>query len=464
LGKRVVIIGGGFAGLAAGVALSEGGSDVVLLERRKHLGGRAYSFLDTATGDIVDNGQHLFMSCYRNTISFLDKIGCLHKLAFQAAPRVDFLDRENGFSSFACPPLPAPLHAICGIFRMKGLTLGDKLRAINVGRALGKKETHVEDRSVSAWLSLLGQSQRIRERFWYPMTIATLNESPEVASARMLKRVLEQAFGGGYSDSRLGLSTVGLSQLYTEGARDFIESRGGQVRTAADVAQLTLEGDLVRGCELKNGECLEADCYISAVPPSALGRLLPHEVRRRYFPGLLALTSSPIVSMNLWFDRPVIHREFVGLLGTRVQWLFNKDLICRSGKRSNHIAIVISAAYQYVDWTREELVQLARRELELLIPEVKEAKLLHSRVVKERAATISHTIESDRIRPGAQTRIGNLILAGDWTDTGLPATIESAVMSGHRAAEVVANLDLRSGISAAASVVGAAPGNQTREP
>jgi squalene-associated FAD-dependent desaturase len=455
LGKKVVIIGGGFAGLAAAVELSEAGTEVVLLERRQHLGGRAYSFLDTATGDVVDNGQHLFMSCYRNTVSFLSKIGTLDKLQFQAAPRVEFLDRENGFTTFACPRLPAPLHAIFGIFRLRGLTLGDKLRALNLGRALGKRNHQTEDKTVTEWLRMLGQSQRIRERFWNPMTIATLNESPDMASATMLRKVLEQSFGGGFTDSRLGMSGVGLSQLYTEAARAFVESRGGKVRTAADVRRLVVAGDLVRGCEFKNDECLEADCYISAVPPSALGRLLPHEIRRQYFPGLLALTSSPIVSMNLWFDRPVIDREFVGLLGTRAQWLFNRDMICKSERASNHVAIVISAAYQYVDWTREQLVELARTELQSLVPDLKGARLLHSRVVKEREATISHTIESDRIRPGPQTRIGNLILAGDWTDTGLPATIEGAVLSGRRAAEVANNLNLSSGIIAAATAVGA---------
>src|SRR5262249_52453508 len=204
-------------------------------------------------------------------------------------------------------------------------------------------------------------------------------------------------------------------------------------------------------CELKSGERLEADCLISAVPPSALGRILPHEARARYFSQLSALASSPIVSMNLWFDRPVIKREFVGLLGTQVQWLFNRDLICHSGGRLNHVAIVISAAYRYVNWTRQELIALARAELESLIPDVQHAELVHSRVVKEREATISHTVESDRIRPMAQTRVGNLVLAGDWTDTGLPATIESAVVSGRRAAEVAANIAVSPNIIAAAT-------------
>src|SRR5436190_11757808 len=130
--KRILIIGGGFAGLAAGVELSERGAAVTLLERRGHLGGRAYSFIDQQTGDVVDNGQHLFMGCYRQTIAFLKKIGCLDRLTFQARPRVDFLDRQQGYTTFECPRLPAPLHAIAGLLRLRGLTLGDKLGVVRV--------------------------------------------------------------------------------------------------------------------------------------------------------------------------------------------------------------------------------------------------------------------------------------------------------------------------------------------
>ena len=182
LDKRVIIIGGGFGGLAAGVRLSESGVRILLLERRKYLGGRAYSFLDSKTGDVVDNGQHLFMGCYRHTVDFLKKIGCLGRLKFQDRPRVDFLDRDNGFTSFECAPLPPPMHAVAGLFRMKGITLGDKLRTLKVGRAIQKNgKKGLRALTVSRWLDQLSQSERIKQRFWYPMAIATLNESPDAA-------------------------------------------------------------------------------------------------------------------------------------------------------------------------------------------------------------------------------------------------------------------------------------------
>ncbi|HXG90923.1 MAG TPA: hydroxysqualene dehydroxylase HpnE [Blastocatellia bacterium] len=437
--KRIAIIGGGFAGLAAGVRLSERGFEVTLLERRNHLGGRAYSFTDAKTGDTVDNGQHLFMGCYRNTIQFLEKIGCLDRLAFQDAPRVDFVDRTNGYTTFECPRLPAPIHVLVGLFRMKGLTFRDKLRALNVGRAIqinGNPKT--ESLTVSDWLNQLRQSDRIKERFWYPMAIATLNEDPEVASARMMKVVLKEAFGADRKSSSIGIARVGLSDLYTTGASAFIEAHGGKVRTAAAVRELIFNGGSIVAAELKGGERIEADYFISAAPPNALLQMLPRELRAKEFAQLARLGSSPIVSINLWFDRPVINREFVGLIGTRSQWVFNKDLIFKTGRQSNQIAVVISAARGFVEWTKDELVEMAIAELRQLIPESRNANLLHSAIVKEREATLAHTIESDSLRPGPRTTIPNLILAGDWTKTGLPATIESAVLSGNIAADCLA--------------------------
>lgn len=438
MAKRVVIIGGGFAGLASGVRLSERGYEVLVLERRNHLGGRAYSFIDSKTGDVVDNGQHLFMGCYHHTIAFLKTIDRLDRLRFQERPRVDFLDR-NGFASFNCPPLPAPLNVLAGLLRMKGLGVGDKLRALNLRRALGGNGKFSPDAlSVDQWLDQLGQSSNIKTRFWNPMVIATLNQSPDIASARMLKVVLQEAFGGDSASANIGISRVGLSDLYTDGATDFIRSRGGDVQTGAQVQRLKVDGGRVTAVELKDGERIEAaDYFISAVPPVALFAMLPSELRTREFGSLEKLGSSPIVSINLWFDRPVIDREFVGLLGTRSQWIFNKDLILPTGKRSNQIAVIISAARDFVDWTRSDLVEMAINDLHALLPESRSAVVLHSAIVKEREATLSHTVESDRLRLGPRTSIPNLILAGDWTDTGLPATIESAVMSGDVAAQYV---------------------------
>lgn len=442
-----MIIGAGFAGLAAGVRLSERSCEVLLLERRNHLGGRAYSFTDAKTGDVIDNGQHLFMGCYRHTIAFLETIGRLGRLKFQDRPHVDFLDRR-GLASFDCPPLPAPLHVLAGLLKMKGIGIGDKLRTFKVGAAIrGNGRLSPGPLTVDQWLDELGQSARIKQRFWYPMVVATLNQSPDIASARMLKVVLQQAFGGDSTSAQIGISRVGLSDLYTDGASDFIKSRGGDVQTGAQVRRLIVEGGVVIAVEMKDGRRIEGDYFISAIPPGALSEILPDELRNREFERLGSLGSSPIVSINLWFDRQIIDREFVGLLGTRCQWLFNKDLILNPkqagrpalpGSAERHqVAVIISAARDFVDLTKNELVEMSVGELHELLPSSRQATLVHSVIVKEREATLSHTVESDSLRLGPQTSVPNLILAGDWTDTGLPATIESAVMSGDIAADII---------------------------
>src|SRR5262252_2661631 len=302
LRPSVLIIGGGFAGLAAAVDLAEAGRRVLLLERRSFLGGRAYSFTDKTTGDTVDNGQHLMMGCYQRTLRFLEKIGSLDKLKFQRDPQVDFLQEGAGGSvtraSFKCPPLPAPLHLLGGLARLKTIGWGDRLRALGVGlavRALNGNRDRLAEITVREWLDSLGQSERIQRRFWGPMALATLNETPEIASADMFARVIELGFMRTKSDSAMVISRVGLSDLYTRQARGFIEERGAEVRLNADVSRIEFNGYAAAGVTLRSGERVEADTVISAVPYFALRRMLPAEFASAHFPNLDRFKSAPIV-------------------------------------------------------------------------------------------------------------------------------------------------------------------------
>ena len=436
-----IVIGGGFAGLAAGVALARDGHCVTVLEKRPMLGGRAYSYTDGATGDTIDNGQHAMMGCYHETLRFLDRIGASDKLLVQPTPRVPMLDPEYGTGIIGCPPLPNPLHMVAGVLGYRLLGFSDRARVLAGGlRLLAMKRSGVGrlgERTVAEVLDGMGQTPAARRAFWDPLAVATLNEDPALASADLLAEVLVRAFFSGKDDARFILSRVGLSELYTTDAKRFIEMRGGTVETKAHVVFMGVHGREVTHLELRDGRRLRADAYVSAMPPQGLASALPQALRREIpgLDGVERLSMSPIVSVHVWLDRPVLEHDFAGLVGMTTQWVFNRDRIAgRRDRDGCYLVFVISGARSIVEFDNDRLVDMALEDLRRVVPAARAATLLHSQVVKEKAATMSPTVAAARQRAAVTTPLGNLMLAGDWIDTGLPATIESAVQSGHEAA------------------------------
>lgn len=440
MSDEVVIVGGGFAGLTAGVALAAVGRRVRLLEQKPHLGGRARSFVDSTTGTVVDNGQHIFMGCFHKTLEFLRTIGTLDNIQFQPALRLNFIEPGGGQSKLECPTVSPPWHLVSAVIRSRSFRWGEKWGILRLGRVCANSHSAGETAewsTVDQWLKQFGQPDRLRDGFWNLLCTAVMNEDPEVASAQLFVRVLKLALFGSREDSRVGLASRGLSECYVGPARDFIAARGGRVEIGRDVTRIHISEGACRGVQLAGGEKIEADEVISAVPWYELARLLTGDILRSEpsFAKALTLRPSPIVSINLWFDRPITELDFAALRGTNIQWLFNKGNIFRSEK--NYVSVVISGAYEQADRAKEDLVQMAVRELAELLPASREASLVHSLVIKERFATFSPVCGVDRARPGARTPVKGFFLAGDWTATGLPSTIESAVQSGYAAAEAV---------------------------
>jgi squalene-associated FAD-dependent desaturase len=439
-----LIIGGGFAGLAAGVALAEAGKRVCLLEQKPHLGGRARSFRDPTTGSVVDNGQHLFMGCYHATIHFLKTLGTLGRLHFQTRLAVPFLDRDGGLSRLNCPDLPSPWHLLLGVLGSRSFSFKQKMEVLRFGKdlhAAGQHSAPTASESVTAWLSRRGQSETLQRNFWDLLCIAAMNEDPRIASAQLFERVLRLALFSSPADSRLGIARVGLSECYTAAAAAFIEARGGCVQTGRSVKRLLIAEGVCRGVDLGAGETLEGVPVISAVPWHQLAVLLPSEMLRTepFFTATLSLRPAPIISINLWFDAPITDLEFVGLRGTTIQWLFDKSRIL--GTNDHYVSLVLSGAHEHVSRSKEELLAIAVRELGEMLPAIRKARLLHSLVIKERFATFSPSPDAEQLRPPARTPIQGLFLAGDWTATGLPATIEGAVQSGYTAARELLRTD-----------------------
>ncbi|MEW6267883.1 MAG: FAD-dependent oxidoreductase, partial [Thermodesulfobacteriota bacterium] len=270
--KRVAVIGGGFAGLSAGVALAEAGHEVVVLEARRRLGGRAYSFRDAATGTTVDNGQHAMMGCYTHTLAFLDRIGAADRVVRQRDLLVEMRDPRRGVAAIRAPGLPGPLHVLGGLLRYRFLSRGERLRALVAGlrvMALRRRRAPLlREATVAELLRALGQSRNACESFWYPLAVATCNETPERAAAAPFAEVLALGFFGSRADSQFVFARVGLSELYTDAARSRIEGRGGRVELGAPAGALEVDGDgqRVRALRLRDGRVVEVDACVVAAP------------------------------------------------------------------------------------------------------------------------------------------------------------------------------------------------------
>lgn len=439
--KKVIVIGGGFAGLSASADLVSSGYSVTLIEQRRHLGGRAYSFHDRNIGIELDNGQHLLMGCYENTFRFLNTIGTIDRLYIQDNLHVDFLDTNGHAYKFDCLPLPPPFHTASGILRFTALKPSERIRMLSVVREmLFNTADPAKDYTVSEWLERLGQGKESRHKFWNILTYAVMNEGPDAASASLFKAVLKKAFFKSRQGSRLVFSAVPLSRLYTGDAEDYIRRQGGVIEKGCLVTEILTEDSEVSGIRLRDGRVLTGDDYIAAVPYYSLQRLLPEEIMEKYpsyFRGIRELAPSPILSIHLLFDRSITDYPSAALIDSPVQWVFNKEKTYRDSAYRGLFSLVISGAHLHVKWDKERLLEMAFTEIGKVFPGVSSAKLLYSKIIKERFATFSPRPGIQRHRPDQKTPVKNLFLAGDWTDTGLPATIESAVISGYRCAEMI---------------------------
>jgi squalene-associated FAD-dependent desaturase len=444
----VVVVGGGFAGLSAGALLAERGARVTVLDARPQLGGRATAFTDRHTGELVDNGQHVLFGCYRATLDFLRRIDALDNVRMQPSMEVAYLDTQGKRSVLRCPPLPSPLHLLAGVLDWDAMPWRDRLAALKLAGPLRRARAELrrsgtvtaEPRgTVSEWLIAHGQRPRLRAWLWDPLAVAALNQSPDVAAASPFVRVLAEMFGPDRTASSLVLPTKPLHEMYAEPASTFIRARGGDVRVNA-LARVVVEHGRVRAVDVR-GERIEASRVIVAVPWFALRSLFGPAAPPELAPTLAAagaMESMPIVTVNLWYDRHVMDEPFVGLPGREMQWVFDKRLAF--GGHASHLSLVSSGATRLAALGSDELTALAAREMEQALPGARGATLVRATVVREKQATFS-LAAGQPARPGSATAIDGLYLAGDWTDTGLPGPIESAVVSGHRAAGLVAGRD-----------------------
>jgi len=445
-GYDAIVVGGGFAGLSAAVRLASRGARVLVLEAKARLGGRATSFVDRDSGEVVDNGQHVLLGCYVDTFHFLGDIGASGNVRLQPQLAATMIDRRGKRSRLACPALPSPLHLLAGVLDWDGISWRDRLSVLAMAAPLRLARRSLAPGStlqaaspgetVENFLLHHGQSARMCEMLWNPLALAACNQRPELAAAPTFVRVLAEMFGADAKGAAVALPIKPLHEMYAEPACAYLTSRGSEVRTGA-TARVKTDGERVVGVEA-GGETWPTDRVVSAVPWFALPGLFD-EVPRPLADVVhraSRMDASPIVTVNLWLDRRVLDEPFVGLPGRVMQWVFDKGAIFGDG--ASHIATVTSGASSILERTNDDLVALAMDELAAALPAARNARVLRASVIREPHATFS-LAPGQPARPQAETALRGFYLAGDWTDTGLPATIESAVRSGHRAAELCAS-------------------------
>lgn len=438
------MIGGGLAGLSAGVALAEAGWRVRLFEQRPFLGGRATSYV-LPDGEHVDNCQHVTLGCCTNLEDFYRRVRSAGKIKF--FDRLLFQDPQGRTGEMQAGMLPAPFHMTGSFARFAPLTLADKRSIARAMLDILRAKGHTADLDAPGGISMLQWLQRRKqtpgaiERFWRVVLVSALDEELDKTDARFGVDVFWKGFLSNRTGYRMGVPAVPLAELY-DGCKSEIEKRGGEVNLRMPVRIIRVENGGVTGVEFDGGRVETADAFVFALPHPAMAELASEEMMRCE-PALAQLAKigvAPITGVHFWFDREVMREPFVTLLDTTTQWIFNKTALyggANGDGKSQYLQLVISASYNLLQKPRQEIIDLCLKEVQHALPAAREAKLLKATVIKEIAATFSPRPGVDRWRPNQETRIRGMFLAGDWTDTGWPATMEGAVRSGYLAAEAV---------------------------
>jgi squalene-associated FAD-dependent desaturase len=440
--KTVAIVGGGLAGLAAGCALADAGLRVTLFERRPYVGGRASSYEHPGTGEVVDNCQHVLLGCCTNLIHFYERLGVSDKIRW--FDELTFIEPGGRASRMAPSFLPAPMHNMPTFLSAKMLTAKDKLaiaRAM-VEMSRGLPEDSGED--FLSWLRRHKQTEQSIDRFWKTVLVSALNEDLDRISVRYAAQVFRESFMKSAAAGRMGLPSIPLSDLYGN-AVEYIRARGGEVLLRSAVAAIGPKQNSV-GVVSGSGEQL-FHCLVLAAPFQNVASLLPADSTAAPIKQQLShFESSSITGIHLWFDREITPLPHAVLLDRTIQWMFHKSKFheprFHEGKENagagSYVELVVSASKPLVQKSREEILELATRELAEFFPAVKDAKVVKAAVIKEIYATYAILPGLDKYRPEAKTPWPHIFLAGDWTATGWPATMEGAVRSGYLAAEALA--------------------------
>ncbi|OGU77603.1 MAG: hypothetical protein A2V93_11240 [Ignavibacteria bacterium RBG_16_34_14] len=447
--KKVIVIGGGFAGLSSAAFLANSGYKVELIEASPKLGGRTYSFKDDETGPVIDNGQHILMGCYKETLRFLTLIGAEKNFHFQERLKVNFLNEKGKLFRLEATQLFYPLNLFFGLLNFEALSFIDRLRLLKFFFKLYfYSDEELKRLTVYQWLLIEGQNEEIRKAFWDFLAIGALNTNTKKASAKVFADILKEIFFKGNEAATIVLPAKGLTESYCNDAQSFIEKKSGTINLSEPVLDFEIEDTKVTKVITSKRAISDFDYVISSVPWFALEKFYKDEDINLNFEHSSILTfhiwlkentkshSVPTLSgsgsplskkMLKQVQHDKLQEDFYGLISSPIHWIFNHN---------DHITLVTSDANDLIDKTKEELFEMAAVELKKYAGIEKE-EIKSYKVIKEKRATFVPDNKTIDKRPNTKTKIKNLFLAGDWVNTGLPSTIESAVKSGRMAVKEI---------------------------
>lgn len=436
---RVVVCGGGLAGIAAACEAAGQGCEVTLVERRPFLGGRAFSFRDPDSGREVDNGQHVFLGCCHAYVRLLRLLGTFEDTVLQPRLRAPVRDRAGRRGILAATAAPPPLHLAGSLAAYPFLHRRERVAAARALAWLGRlgpgRRAALDAESFADVLRDHGQGDAAIARFWDLFVLPTCNDRSDRVSAALAAFVFQEGFLRSRAGSAIGYARVGLTRLVDPAARRFLAARGGRVLSGVAVAEAG-----PGGVALGDGRELGAEAVVLALPPERVRGVAPAALARDP-----ALGAAPIVNVHVWYDRPVMDEPFTAVVDSPAQWIFNRTRMDADAGPGQHLAVSVSGARAEICLAKEELRARFLSELEALFPAARDAAVRSVAVVKEPVATFAAAPGSGARRPGPGTPVPRVALAGAWTDTGWPATMEGAVRSGIRAVRhVLGGLGVRS--------------------
>lgn len=445
VGLNVTVVGGGLAGLSAACALADAGHQVRLLEKRRYLGGRASSYEHPGTGEVIDNCQHVLLGNCVNLIDLYRRLGVSD--AIRWFDRMTFLEPGGRRSILEPSFLPAPFHDMPAFLRAAAFSFSDKLA---IGRGLIAFIAGVpndSEENFAQWLARHGQTRGAIERFWKPVLVSALNEDPDHMSVHYAGQVIRKSLLLSPGAGRMGVPTIPLSDLYSR-AIDYVQSRGGYIELNSAPESFHWSDETRQWTVSTSEQTFSSDAIVLALAFEGLSKLLPllpsNPGADQLATDLGRFEHSPITGIHLWFDREITELDHAILLDATIQWMFNKSRLQAEKRRNepgSYVELVVSASKSMVGMQRQEIIDLALREIIEFFPLAGQANLLKAAVVKEVRATYSIRPRLDSLRPSSVSPWPAVILAGDWIATGWPATMEGAVRSGYMAAEAVSRME-----------------------